>query len=191
MKRFEKSVVAVVAVVAFALTLGGCTAGPATNTNQPAATPTVEPSVPQQLPVDFSETGTILNWDAATEKPTDVWSLLYEKPGEPALKVTLKFEPKSTCSADGAAVTCDTSAFKNGDRVTLEGARDGATVTVASLTKGATAQIANPASVYCVERGGQVVIRKARDGSERGWCAFLPDGPECDEWEFYRNKGCL
>jgi putative hemolysin len=48
--------------------------------------------------------------------------------------------------------------------------------------------IANPASVYCEEQGGQLEIRIRKDGSQTGWCIF-PDR-ECDEWEFFRTKTC-
>ncbi len=49
-----------------------------------------------------------------------------------------------------------------------------------------TAQLPNPASVYCEEQGGEVVIVTADDGSQSGICR-LPDGTEVDEWEYYRE----
>lgn len=42
--------------------------------------------------------------------------------------------------------------------------------------------LANPASVFCVEQGGESVI----EGSA-GICV-LPDGTEVDEWEYYREN---
>jgi len=42
--------------------------------------------------------------------------------------------------------------------------------------------IANPASVFCVEQGGESVI----DGGS-GICV-LADGTEIDEWEYYRKQ---
>jgi putative hemolysin len=45
---------------------------------------------------------------------------------------------------------------------------------------------ANPASVFCVERGGKVVIRKDGGGSEHGVCVW-DNGSEIDEWEYYRK----
>ena len=42
---------------------------------------------------------------------------------------------------------------------------------------------ANPASVYCVEQGGESIIRKDNDGNEYGICKFK-DGKEVDEWNF-------
>jgi putative hemolysin len=48
-------------------------------------------------------------------------------------------------------------------------------------------QMANPASVYCQEKGGTSQIRTASDGSQSGVCVF-PDGSECDEWAYYRSE---
>lgn len=48
----------------------------------------------------------------------------------------------------------------------------------------------NPASAYCIDEGGRLVIRTNAEG-EYGVCVF-DDGSECDEWEFFRqtcNKG--
>lgn len=50
---------------------------------------------------------------------------------------------------------------------------------------GGSAGVANPASVYCEDQGGTVVIVTAADGSQSGRCR-LPDGTEVDEWEYYR-----
>lgn len=49
------------------------------------------------------------------------------------------------------------------------------------------AGIANPASTYCVEKGGTSEIRTAEDGSQFGVCIF-PDGSECDEWAFFKGE---
>ena len=50
-----------------------------------------------------------------------------------------------------------------------------------------TADMANPASKFCVDQGYQVEIRTAADGSQQGFCLFA-DGTECDEWAFYRGE---
>lgn len=52
----------------------------------------------------------------------------------------------------------------------------------------ANAEAANPASVYCVEQGGILEIREGGAG-QYGVCV-MPDGAECDEWEFFRTKVC-
>jgi putative hemolysin len=48
-----------------------------------------------------------------------------------------------------------------------------------------TAQLPNPASLYCEEQGGRVEIVDEPDG-QRGDCVF-PDGRRIDEWELYRS----
>lgn len=50
------------------------------------------------------------------------------------------------------------------------------------------AEIANPASEYCIEQGGKLEIVKTEAG-EKGMC-HLPDGTVVEEWElFRRNQG--
>jgi putative hemolysin len=46
--------------------------------------------------------------------------------------------------------------------------------------------LANPASVFCEEKGYRNEIRKNPDGSEYGVCIF-PGGAECEEWAYYRG----
>jgi len=46
--------------------------------------------------------------------------------------------------------------------------------------------IANPASVYCIENGGELDIRES-DTGQYGVCVF-DDGSECEEWAFYRGE---
>ncbi len=53
---------------------------------------------------------------------------------------------------------------------------------------GGNAGMANPASVYCVDQGGKLEIREG-EGGQLGVC-IMPDGTECDEWEFFRTKKC-
>lgn len=49
------------------------------------------------------------------------------------------------------------------------------------------AGIANPASVYCLEKGGRLTIRKRGDGGEYGICTFT-DGRQCEEWALWRGE---
>lgn len=49
------------------------------------------------------------------------------------------------------------------------------------------AEIANPASVYCEENGGELEIREGEGGGQIGVCLF-EDGSECEEWAFYRGE---
>ena len=51
---------------------------------------------------------------------------------------------------------------------------------------GNQSQIANPASVNCINKGGTLDIRKNADGSEYGVCTI--NGSECEEWAFFRGE---
>ena len=53
-------------------------------------------------------------------------------------------------------------------------------------TKEENTQIANPASVYCEEKGGKSVIEKDTFG-DIGWCHF-EDGSFCEEWAYFRGE---
>ena len=47
-------------------------------------------------------------------------------------------------------------------------------------------QLANPASVYCVEQGGTLRMEENEAG-QYGMCT-LPDGTKCEEWAYYRGE---
>jgi len=49
------------------------------------------------------------------------------------------------------------------------------------------AGMANPASVFCVEKGGTSEIRTGPDGGQTGFCKFK-DGKECEEWAMFREE---
>jgi putative hemolysin len=49
------------------------------------------------------------------------------------------------------------------------------------------AQMANPASTYCVKQGYNNVIKTNVDGSQTGYCDF-GNGKECEEWAYYRRE---
>jgi putative hemolysin len=53
----------------------------------------------------------------------------------------------------------------------------------------ATAGMANPASVNCVNIGGTVEIKKDASGGEYGMCRFQ-NGTSCEEWALFRGEGC-
>jgi putative hemolysin len=50
-----------------------------------------------------------------------------------------------------------------------------------------SSNLANPASVNCVQKGNRLEIRTAADGSQVGICIF-PDGSQCEEWAFFRGE---
>ncbi|OQS34150.1 MULTISPECIES: putative hemolysin [Chromobacterium] len=45
--------------------------------------------------------------------------------------------------------------------------------------------MANPASVYCVEKGGKLLPQKDAQGNEYSLCQ-LPDGRTVEEWTLFR-----
>lgn len=49
------------------------------------------------------------------------------------------------------------------------------------------ANMSNPASVYCEQRGNKLGIVTTADGSQNGICIF-PDGSSCDEWAYFRGE---
>lgn len=59
-----------------------------------------------------------------------------------------------------------------------------AAATLAPADGAAQPVLANPASVYCVQQGGRVVIKRGPKG-ETGICV-LPDGRRIEEWKFFR-----
>jgi uncharacterized protein len=50
-----------------------------------------------------------------------------------------------------------------------------------------SSEIANPASVNCLESSGTPVMRTDSEGGEYGVCVFS-SGAECEEWAYYRGE---
>jgi putative hemolysin len=48
-------------------------------------------------------------------------------------------------------------------------------------------QLANPASVRCVDQGGALKIEKRPDGGQYGVCTFV-DNYQCEEWALFRGE---
>ena len=99
---------------------------------------TPEPTLKSEAPleVNFSEEGNILNWDSQTESYTENWTLLYEKPSNPALSVKLIFNENSMCDlGEGEEGICDKSLLNNGDRAKVDGFRSNSQVIVINLKK--------------------------------------------------------
>ena len=55
-----------------------------------------------------------------------------------------------------------------------------------AVVGGGGAGLANPASVYCTERGYTLEMRDGPNG-QTGVCVF-PDKSECEEWAFLRGE---
>lgn len=62
--------------------------------------------------------------------------------------------------------------------------QEGSTTQPAPET-GGTAQVANPASVNCVNKGGTLEMREETGGTA-GYC-HLPSGTVCEEWALFRG----
>lgn len=46
--------------------------------------------------------------------------------------------------------------------------------------------IANPASTFCVQQGGQVSIETDKNQHQYGICT-LPNGHKTEEWDYFRS----
>lgn len=55
-----------------------------------------------------------------------------------------------------------------------------------STSEKSTTSIANPASQFCIEKGGKVVIVSNSDGSQFGMCEL--NNYSCEEWTFYKGE---
>lgn len=108
---------------------------PQTSPSPTVTTATPSPSPIQALQVNFSKTGNILNWDAASESETDIWRFLWDEPGALALTVDLEFNQQSQCHLGLGYQVCDQLKLVNGERVNLEGNREGDKVTVIKLKR--------------------------------------------------------
>ena len=45
----------------------------------------------------------------------------------------------------------------------------------------------NPASKYCIDQGGKLIMKKDQDGNSYGICK-LKTGEEIEEWEYFREN---
>lgn len=77
----------------------------------------------------FSKIGNLVRGEGVS-----YWSLVYEEPGAPALKVRLSFTAKSVCRIGRSVVPCEDELWKVGDRAEISGKRTSGTVTVSSLS---------------------------------------------------------
>lgn len=82
--------------------------------------------------VSFSETGNLVRNNPGL-KP-DVWYLVYEESGQPALNAELRFTNDSMCVTGEDEEVCDTDDFTQGDRVRVVGEEDDDVVTVETMT---------------------------------------------------------
>lgn len=129
------------------------------------------------------------------------WALLRGtcKPGEatPAAPTANMANPASVnCTQQGGTLEIRKDAtggeygmclFADGSECEEWGLLRG-TCTPGQVTPAATsANMPNPASVNCADKGGTLEIRKDASGGEYGMCVFS-DGSECEEWAFMRGE---
>jgi hypothetical protein len=138
----EKGVISIIIIAILAVIAVGLGYGAYQSFHQkPASLPAIPSGEPpvigsgETLETNFTETGNILNWDSRTESYTEDWTLLYEKPGNPAISVKLVFNEASLCDLGEGAKVCNKSEFNNGDRAKVEGNRNNGEVIVISLSK--------------------------------------------------------
>ena len=55
-----------------------------------------------------------------------------------------------------------------------------------TASSGSAVGLANPASTYCMQKGGTLTIKKNPSGAEYGVCYF-EDNRQCEEWAFLRG----
>lgn len=136
----EKGVIPVIVIAILSVIIAGVSYGAYRFFNQNSVSlpakqtelPIVSPKTPE---INFTETGELLNWDSRTESYLDEWTLLYAKPGNPAISVRLIFNEESLCDFGEGMKVCDKSKFNNGDRVMVKGSRKNDEITVINLTK--------------------------------------------------------
>lgn len=88
----------------------------------------------------------------------------------------------SACGSSPTIVTTTTGAMSSDSTTAVEESLPPAS----DQPTTSAAQMANPASVFCVQQGGTVEIVDEADG-QIGYCN-LPDGTRIEEWEYYRSQ---
>ena len=140
----QTGAIPIIAVIILVIAIGGAAYVGQKKFAQIPNTPSIEKlkSTPEStldpkttLEINFSEAGNILNWDSQTESYTDEWTLLYEKPSNPAIAVKLKFDENSICNTGAGDELCDKNKLNNGDMAQVKGNRIDDTVIVIKLEK--------------------------------------------------------
>jgi len=80
---------------------------------------------------DFSKIGVLVRNNPGLEK--DVWHLIYEEPGKPALTMPLTFADCSICQILDAPEACESLSLENGTRVSVTGISGDGDVLVKTL----------------------------------------------------------
>ncbi len=86
--------------------------------------------IPAQKP-DFITDGNLRLRNGGDEE--EIWTLLYEEPGKPAVIAYLTFNFRSKCDYGSGEQICNTKKLENNQKVNLEGLKNGQDVTVIKL----------------------------------------------------------
>ncbi len=107
--------------------------------------------------------------------------------------------------ANPATANCELKGYRSQIRTTTDGSQYGVCIfpdgseceewafyrdecmPVPQSSKTSNSQIANPASVNCLQKGGRLDVHTASDGGQYGVCIFN-NGSECEEWAFLRGE---
>lgn len=94
--------------------------------------------------------------------------------------------PTKLCPGAQVACTLEAKICPDGSSVGRQGPNcEFAPCPVASTAS--TTQMANPASVNCIQKGGKLEVVTEADGNQSGICKF-GDNTQCEEWAFYRGE---
>ncbi|EPR37522.1 protein of unknown function DUF333 [Desulfovibrio sp. X2] len=93
----------------------------------------------------------------------------------------------AACGAGQGTTAANTSAQTSGNTSGRTSAQTSAQTSARPAPQESPLGIANPASVYCAEHGGRLVIRTRGDGGQYGVCLF-EDNRQCEEWAFFRGE---
>jgi hypothetical protein len=77
---------------------------------------------------NFNKTGNLT-------KNNDLWTLVYEEPGKPALSAKLKFSSKTVCLDEGQKKSCAPEYWSVGDRVEITGQKNNDEVEVLNFSR--------------------------------------------------------
>ena len=110
-----------------------------------------------------------------------------------------------TSIANPATANCELKGYRSQIRTTTDGSQYGVCIfpdgseceewafyrgecmPVLQSSNSGSSQIANPASVNCLQKGGRLDLRTTSDNGQYGVCIFK-DGSECEEWAFLRSE---
>jgi len=105
---------------------------------KPPQSPVIQPLPPASQAaavINFSHEGETINWDSRTETYTQDWTLLWGKPGNPAVVTKLIFNAGSLCNLGQGYEVCDKNKLNNGDRARVDGQGTETEVIVVKLEK--------------------------------------------------------